>query len=127
MVTEVQKLEGQYDRIIVTNALGRPYINMLFYTKYPPQKFQHERQAKTDETGFGFIDVTAYGKYNFRGVDWKREIASQGTYEKVLLVGGVQELQVNKFTKAVITDMNGQPVFIINEAPKGHEALLELK
>jgi 4-amino-4-deoxy-L-arabinose transferase-like glycosyltransferase len=127
MIQEVVKLQDHYDRIIITDALGRPYINTLFYQNYPPSKFQVERQAKTDDTGFGFIDVTAFGKYQFKGINWKQDIAHQGTYEKVLLVGVPQEMKENQFTKAIIRNLKGDPVFILNEAPKGHEALLELK
>lgn len=127
MVNKVSDLEKDYDKVVITEALGRPYINLLFYKKYPPAKFQVERQAVTDATGFGFINVYGFNKYEFKEVDWKRQISGTPSDQRVLLVGTPAELKEDKFTKAVIRNMKGQIVFIISEVPKGQDALLELK
>lgn len=126
MVTEVGKIQDQYDRIVITDALGRPYINTLFYLKYPPSQFQKERQARTDETAFGFVEVYKFGKYEFHGIDWKHEVATAQAGEKVLAVGNSKELTEGKFTKKVIRQLDGTPVFLLNEIPQGQDAMREL-
>ncbi len=127
MMQELSKIDQNYDRVVITDGLGRPYINVLFYKQYSPALFQVERKAETDQTGFGFINVYAFNKYQFRGINWKKEIADQKTEEKVLVVGTPQEIEENKFTKATVKNLKGQTVFILNEIPKGQDALLELK
>jgi len=127
MVQKVTELEDQYDQIIVTGGLGRPYINLLFYKQYPPELFQQERMVSTDQTGFGFIEVNSFNKYYFREVNWKKEITDTPSVVRSLLVGTPGELDENQFTKAVIRNLKNEPVFYINELPKGQDALLELK
>jgi 4-amino-4-deoxy-L-arabinose transferase-like glycosyltransferase len=123
---EVGKTQSDYDRVVITGAMGRPYIEALFYMKYPPALFQKERRAHTDETGFGFIEVDGFNKYEFHEVNWKSEIAKQQSYEKVLLVGTPQEIYTTKYTRKVIKRLNGEPTLIISDVPKGRDALVEL-
>jgi hypothetical protein len=126
MIEKLKQLQDQYDRIVITDGLGRPYINALFYLEYSPESFQKERQATTDQTGFGFITVNRFNKYEFRGISWKKEITNQKADEKVLLVGNDKELEENKYTKSVIRNLDGQIVFIMNELPTGMDALYEI-
>lgn len=123
---ELGKIEGEYDRIVITKGLGRPYIEALFYMKYPPQLFQKERRARTDETGFGFIEVDGFNKYEFRGIDWKKEISSQQSNEKVLVIGTPEEITTTKYAQKIVKGLNGEPVLIISNLPKGTDALIEL-
>jgi 4-amino-4-deoxy-L-arabinose transferase-like glycosyltransferase len=126
MVTELAKIQDKYDRIVITDALGRPYIETLFYLKYPPAKFQEERRFHLDKDGFGFVEVDGFGKYEFRGLNWKNDIALQDERLKTLEVGNAQELKENKFTQAVIHRQDGSVVFILNELPTGYDAQMEL-
>lgn len=57
------QLEDQYDYIVVTENLGRPYIYFLFYNKVNPEYFQTTRIANRD--WFGFWYVYGFGKYRF--------------------------------------------------------------
>lgn len=54
---------GAYNKVFVTEALGRPYIYYLFYTKYPPQKFRDEAQIYRE--ALGFVHVNSYAKLHF--------------------------------------------------------------
>ncbi len=126
MISEVAKVKDQYDRIIITDGQGRPYIETLFYLKYPPALFQKERKAHTDETGFGFITVDGFNKFEFRGINWRNEISKQQAGEKVLLVGTPSELTSKKYFKETINRLNGEPVFILSKVPTGADALIEL-
>lgn len=62
-INYVKKNAGQYDNIIFTEDLGRPYIYALFYEKFDPGKFASE--AKVDREVFGFVHVRGFGKYKF--------------------------------------------------------------
>lgn len=55
--------QDEYSSIYVPQDLGRPYIYLLFYTKYPPQKFREE--AKVERDSFGFVNIMQVGKFIF--------------------------------------------------------------
>ncbi len=52
-----------YDRIFVTEGLGRPYIYFLFYTKYNPTQFRDDSLITRE--ALGFVHVERFGKYHF--------------------------------------------------------------
>ena len=65
--------ESKYDKVHITEALGRPYIYFLFYGKFPPDKFREQAQVGKDPVGF--IHVRSIAKYFFKedvkeGVDY---------------------------------------------------------
>ncbi|OGH04098.1 MAG: hypothetical protein A2W22_06270 [Candidatus Levybacteria bacterium RBG_16_35_11] len=67
-INYVQSVEKNYDRIQITNSLGRPYIYYLFYTKTDPSLLR--KTAKTERDLFGFVHVLGFGKYEFpKGFD----------------------------------------------------------
>lgn len=55
--------ESEYSHIVITQALGRPYIYTLFYNKISPTTFRSISIVHRD--AFGFVDVTQVGKYLF--------------------------------------------------------------
>ena len=59
----VKSVKDNYDRINITNQLGRPYIYYLFYTKENPEVFRRGAQIKRDP--FGFVTVEGYKKFRF--------------------------------------------------------------
>ncbi len=125
-IEEVARIQSDYDRVVITDGMGRPYIEVLYYLKYPPSLFQKERRVHTDSTGFGFIEVDGFNKYEFHGINWKKEISSQGQFEKVLLVGTSNELTNPKYFRKVIPRLNGETALILSDVPKGIDALIEL-
>ena len=56
--------ERKYDKIYMTESLGRPYIYYLFYSRYSPQKFREDSDSGKD--ALGFMHVTRIGKLSFR-------------------------------------------------------------
>ncbi|MDQ3239741.1 MAG: glycosyltransferase family 39 protein [bacterium] len=126
MVSYIGSVHRDYDQIIITKSYGRPYIEFLFYLRYPPEKFQKERDYRIDNNGFGFVEVDSFNKYQFRGINWKEEIARQQDTHKTLVVGNARELEVNKYTKKTIKKLDNTNMFIINELPKGKDALFEM-
>ncbi len=59
----VDSVESQYERIVFTEDLGRPYIYALFYKKYDPHKFRQD--AIVEREALGFVHVESFGKYEF--------------------------------------------------------------
>lgn len=55
--------ENEYQHIVITQALGRPYIYTLFYNKISPAQFRSTSVVTRD--AFGFVDVAKVGKYEF--------------------------------------------------------------
>lgn len=55
--------EANYDRIYMTEALGRAYIYYLFYARIQPEYFR--KNAIVDRDAFGFVHVSEIGKYHF--------------------------------------------------------------
>lgn len=71
MVQHVAAVQGKYSCISVTEALGRPYIYFLLYTKYPPEKYWATRSVTRD--WFGFWYVRGFDKYRFGDINYPRE------------------------------------------------------
>lgn len=57
------KQESNYEKIAITNELGRPYMYYLFYNKITPQIFRSDSKITRDT--FGFVHVERVGKYYF--------------------------------------------------------------
>lgn len=123
MVTELVKIQDQYEEIIVTNEKGRAYINVLFYQQYPPAQFQQLKQYSYDE--LGLFEVSAFDKYEFRSVDWLKEIRRIQSNDKVLVVGAPSEVKIGKWTKSYVIGLDGKPEYILNEIPQGFENATE--
>lgn len=62
-IAYAQSQYNNYDRIQVTQSLGRPYIYYLFFTKTDPNVFR--QTAKISRDPFGFVTVESFGKYQF--------------------------------------------------------------
>lgn len=58
-----------YDRFYVTKKNGQPYIFMLFYLSYPPEKYQKQASlTPLDEFGFGQVEKFDKFDFNFPAV-----------------------------------------------------------
>ncbi len=62
-VKETQKRYNEFDNIVVTPNLGRPYIYFLLYMKFPPQKYHESARRIRDR--FYFYDVEGFDKFYF--------------------------------------------------------------
>ncbi len=80
-IPAMQKIEKNYKKIIVSNQapLDQSYIFFLFYLRYPPDQYQREVLSASG----GFRENHAFGKYEFRRIQWGREEKSK----EVLYVG----------------------------------------
>ena len=64
MVAQVQKYQDQFNKVYVTNINQVPYIYLLFYQKYDPQKFINSGGTRDAFDKYVFIsdDVNIYDK-----------------------------------------------------------------
>lgn len=59
----VKTVQDEYDEILITSAMGRPYIYYAFFTKTEPESFRKSVIIKRDQ--FGFVTVSGFLKYRF--------------------------------------------------------------
>lgn len=107
MVAKLNKYEGNYQKVIITDKYDQPYILMLFYKQYDPIKYQP--QAKLSERDkFNFGTVRQFDKYEFRPI-LKGEVQST---KNTLFIGTPQEIPegVTTIDKVLLPD--GTPGFI---------------
>lgn len=74
----IKENEDKYDKIIITDRYDQPYILIVFFQKYPPQKLQNEL-VMTPRDKFGFSTVRNLGKYEFKRVNFSQDMSSPNT------------------------------------------------
>lgn len=98
MVREIQKFQDSFDKVYVTNINQVPYIYLLFYQHYSPQKFLSERGTRD-----------AFGKYFFISQD--TNIYDKG---RILYVAPSWEKVDGKWLAAA-NDSNGRHLYSLWE------------
>ncbi len=78
-VSYVKENYYSYDKFVITDQLGRPYIYYLYLTNYDPQKFRENAKIQTD--AFGFVNVQSFDKYQFT-----RDPKKVATSERTLFI-----------------------------------------
>lgn len=108
MVEKLNKYEGSYEKVVITDKYDQPYILVLFYKKYDPSKYRP--QAKLSERDkFNFGTVRSFDKYEFRSFDKGEASTKKG----VLFIGTPQEVLEDKSFDRVDFP-NGQPAFLFS-------------
>ncbi|MBI2614067.1 MAG: glycosyltransferase family 39 protein [Candidatus Levybacteria bacterium] len=74
----LSKPEFVNKKIIISRPKYSPYIYLLFYNPYDPSKYQKEVK-RYPPTQDGFVDVKGFGRYEFRGIDWGKDIQTPNT------------------------------------------------
>lgn len=107
-VDEVEKIQDKYDKIVVTNQphLDQSYMFFLYYLQYDPASYQ--REGGTVTGGFA-EDRNAFGKYEFRPIDWSREEKN----ERILYVGRPDDFGVGASVHKTINFLDGTPAVAI--------------
>jgi len=108
-IAAIQKIEGSYNNVIVSEAYGRSYMYTLFYTRMDPSDYLLSKKSTFDAAGF--YHVFGFGKYKFpdRGI---------GTFEqRTLYVGMPSEAPGGARVLATISRPNGEPAFVIFDRP----------
>jgi len=102
--TESKK--GEYDKVVFTMDLGRPYSYYLFYSKMPTGNFLRDSTIKRDN--FGFVSVEKVGKYYFQ-----RDLPiSTPPGEKILFVNTPQKVPGNAVILKKFFQLNGEPSLV---------------
>ena len=79
--------QDKYQEIIFSNFYGQPYIYYLFYSSYPPAKYQAQARLLENEVG-DTGQVEKIDNISFRSLDWK----SDSQKENALLVFSHDEI-----------------------------------
>ncbi len=107
MVLKLQKLEGNYDKIVITDRYDQPYVLVLFYEKYDPRRYQPQAKL-TERDKFNFGTVRSFDKFEFRPVD-PNEI---GKTERTLFIGTENEIPKDVKIIDKVDFSNGKPAFL---------------
>lgn len=98
-------------KVIMARPQHSPYIYLLFYNPYNPSKYQKEA-LRYSPTSDGFVDVKEFGRYEFRTIDWGKDIQ----IPQVLIVAWSEQVPVSvreTFSTQDIILSNNQPMFTI--------------
>lgn len=98
----------QYDRVYITNYLGRPHTYLLFYLKYPVTQYLQTRDAGGD--AFGFTYTNSFDKFYFTPAP-----ESPPPDQSLLLVTAPKGTPGYSSQLKTIVDHSGNPVFVISE------------
>lgn len=60
-------------KVIMTRPEYSQYIYLLFYSKYDPSLYQ-KTVVRYPPSKDGFVDVAKYGRYEFRSIDWGKDV-----------------------------------------------------
>jgi 4-amino-4-deoxy-L-arabinose transferase-like glycosyltransferase len=105
-INYIKSVEKNYDYVQVTNALGRPYIYYLFYTKTDPSYFR--KTAVVHRDPFGFVTIEKFGKYIFPN-DYNYALSKT---KKVLYISTPYKLPENIKILKTFYLLNGNPVLV---------------
>ncbi len=90
MVTKMEKYENGFSKVVITKAYGQPYIFLLFFKKYNPNKYHQLKKEITQPDKFGFLTVNHFDKYYFIDqLNWATD-CTPGT----LCIGTARELNL---------------------------------
>jgi hypothetical protein len=98
-------VSSNYNQIVISDTIGRPYMYTLFYEKYDPRKFWLTKDAGFDAAGF--YNVRSFGKYLFVRGSLPEHIS------KTLYVLNPESIPANARILKTIHLLNGKPVLII--------------
>jgi len=90
-VEYIQSIEKKYDKIVFDDSAGFYYTSLLFYGKIDPT--YHQQNAKYSLHGL-VNGVDKDGKYEFRKVDWSKDLEDKNT----LFITGKNDVQIESRT-----------------------------
>lgn len=72
----LQNQQNKYDRIIIDKSADFIYTSLLFYQRYDPQQFQAQVLREDEKL---FRAIKKIGKYEYRKIDWEKDIRAPKT------------------------------------------------
>lgn len=64
--------------VIMTHPETSPYIYLMFYSGYNPGDYQ-KQATRYPISSDGFTDVSGFGRFSFRGIDWQKDLTLPNT------------------------------------------------
>ncbi len=101
--------KAAYRTIVLTESIGRPYMYVLFYTKYDPTSYRQSVHEYFDAAGFYHVD--RFGQYEFvkeSVVSWK---------DNTLYILAPQNVPAGAHVVQTIQNLKGEPVLVAFEKP----------
>jgi len=114
----VKEKQDGFEKVVISDFYGQPYIYYLFYTQYSPEKYQ--RQANLNENQFGDVGkVEKIDNFLFRPISWETDIQK----EDILMVASSEEVLRSSLIRGQevysqlvpLAEINKQPMFYTNE------------
>lgn len=75
-ILETEKFKNK--KVVMARPQYSPYIFLLFYQKFDPKKYQ-ESAVRYPPTEDGFLHVKNFDRYEFREIDWDKDIKMPNT------------------------------------------------
>lgn len=107
--------ENIHKNVIMSHPETSPYIYILFYSGYNPIAYQKQAR-RYPISGDGFTDVSGFGRFSFRAIDWSKDLERKHT----LLVMKPDELPGALKSKiiATINLPDHTPQFVVIDTDK---------
>ena len=108
----IKKNYDRFDNFYITKDNGMPYIFLLFYLKYPPEKYQ-QQAALTSPDKYGFGQVEKFDKFIFHFVHQPSQV------KKSVLIGSPADFknitENIDHSKVITIKRNSEEIFKIYE------------
>ena len=111
LATFVNENYGRYDNFYITQKNGQPYIFLLFYLQYPPEKYQKISSLSSPDK-FGFGQVENFDKFIFS------TNPSAGSKTSAL-IGFPDDFSDSKRPSLKRIIVGGETIFYIKEIKEG--------
>ncbi|MBI2430858.1 MAG: glycosyltransferase family 39 protein [Candidatus Levybacteria bacterium] len=100
-------------KIVISRPEYSPYIFLLFYQKYDPEKYQASaiRYLPTDD---GFVHVKGFDRYEFREINWGEDIKISNRL-LIDVPSQIPEFVKKEYQKIDVSLPNGKIMFTIIE------------
>jgi hypothetical protein len=106
MVKKLNQYENNFNKVVITDRYDQPYILVLFYKQYDPQKYQPQAVLSPRDK-FNFGTIRGFDKYEFKKVT-------------------SEEIKQNKDTLYIVTPEEAGDNIVIDRVnfPNGEPAFL---
>lgn len=102
LTSYIQDNYDKYDQFFITRRPGQPYMFLLFYLKYPPEKYQKQaRLLGDDQYGFGWVEKFDKFIFNFQIPNNKKRVVIVG-YPDDFTASENNKLDLSKIKKIKI-------------------------
>lgn len=107
MAELIKKNYSSIDTFYITQKNGQPYIFLLFYLKYPPEKYQKIAELSSPDR-FGFGQVEGFDKFIF-------SISSNTQTKKTVLIGYPDDFSLEENSSLKRIKIGTETIFLIKE------------